>query len=129
MFENGLWAQVSDRLSRAKSAAGVLGAFEAVSEWKSRPFTVGTMPKVLLATLQDRDFPKARVDAQIKFVADSLSATGDVSPRRARQICREERRKHDADPERYNRECAERHSITKLSTAWLYTDPSSIKRG
>jgi hypothetical protein len=129
MLENGLWAQIADGLSHAKTTAGVLSAFKGVAEWGARHFTVGTMPKVLLATLQDRDFPKARVDAQIKFVADSLSATGDVSPRRARQICREERRKRDADPERYNRECAQRHSVTKLSTAWLYTDPSSIKRG
>ena len=42
--------------------------------------------------LPDPKFPKTR-QAQINFLADSLAGLGQVSPRRSRDICAEERRK------------------------------------
>lgn len=126
----GLWKQVGDALSHAKTEADVLSAFTQVPEWQARRFTIGTMPGLVLATLQDRDFPKARSEAQIRFLADSLAACGDVSPRRSRQICLAERRKRGADPERYYAEYNETRSITgKANIGWPSTDPSGTKRG
>jgi hypothetical protein len=42
--------------------------------------------------IRDRHFPKRR-QAQARFLGDSLGADGDVSPRRSRDICGEERRR------------------------------------
>lgn len=43
--------------------------------------------------IHDRDFPRVRSKAQIRFLADSLGACGLVTPRRSREICAEERGK------------------------------------
>lgn len=127
---SGLWTRVCDPLLRAKTEADVLSAFGNVSEWEARPFRIGTMPTVLLTTLNDRDFPKARAEAQIAFLADSLAAEGSVTPRRSRQICREERRKRDADPEGYYAESAAKHSVIgNASILWPSTDPRDVKHG
>lgn len=128
----GVWAQVADALWRAKTEADVLGAFSAVPGHYAEHFTIGTMPKLLLTTLRDRDFPKVRVDAQIAFVADSLAATGDVSPRRSRQVCREERKKRDADPERYHAESEDRRRrmiFGDEGAAWRSTVLGDTRRG
>jgi len=45
---------------------------------------------LILQVLQDGDFPKRR-ENQFDFVAESLAARGDVSPRRSRDICAEAR--------------------------------------
>jgi len=47
---------------------------------------------LVLALVNDRDFPK-RTSAQPRFVAESLSGWGVMSPRRARDVCSEERNK------------------------------------
>jgi hypothetical protein len=43
--------------------------------------------------LHDPKFPRLRVKAQIHFLADSLGASGLVTPRRSREICAAERAK------------------------------------
>ena len=47
---------------------------------------------LILQVLQERDFPK-RQENKFDFLADSLAARGEVSPRRSRDICQEERLK------------------------------------
>jgi hypothetical protein len=42
---------------------------------------------------EDDRFPKVRSKAQIDFLADSLAASGLVTPRRSREICAQERAK------------------------------------
>lgn len=128
--QGGVWAQIAEAALRARTEAEAIAAFSAAGPYYAEQFTRGTMAGLVLATLNDRDFPKTRADAQARFLADSLAAMGDVSPRRSRQICLAERRKRDADPERYYAEYNERRSITgKASIGWLSTDPSGTKRG
>lgn len=43
-----------------------------------------------VGAVRDRDFPKGR-KAQARFLGDSLAADGEVSPRRSRDICGEQR--------------------------------------
>jgi hypothetical protein len=45
---------------------------------------------LILGVLKERDFPK-RQDNQFDFLAESLAARGDVSPRRSRDICAQAR--------------------------------------
>lgn len=142
----GVWAQVSDALLRARTEADVVGAFSAASAYYADKFTRGTMAGLLMAALNDRDFPKSRTEAQIAFLADSLAAAGDVSPRRSRQICREERRRTGASPDEYLPSWDEKmqaewrkqnakqprraRSVTgEAVIGWLSTDPSGTKRG
>jgi hypothetical protein len=47
---------------------------------------------LILQVLRDSDLPK-RQENQFDFLADSLAARGEVSPRRSRDICQEERLK------------------------------------
>lgn len=48
---------------------------------------------LLLGILKDRKFPRTNRDAQIRFIAESMAGSGQVSPRRCRDICGEERKR------------------------------------
>ena len=48
---------------------------------------------LILKCLKDPDFPKVKQEAQIRFLAESLGAGGDVKPRRSRDIYLEQRKK------------------------------------
>lgn len=49
-----------------------------------------SLAPLILQVLQEQDFPK-RQGNQFDFLADSLAARGEVSPRRSRDICQKER--------------------------------------
>lgn len=51
-----------------------------------------SLAQLILQVLREHDFPKRR-ETQFDFLADSLAARGEVSPRRSRDICQGERGK------------------------------------
>ena len=52
---------------------------------------------LVLKVLRDRTFPK-KPETQLDFLADSIAARGDVTPRRSRDICEKERAKQRTKP-------------------------------
>src|SRR5439155_18346422 len=74
-------------LLAVKTESDVIGAFQDV-----RPDDNEFTPHAALIfrILKDSKFPK-RQQARINFLADSLAGSGQVSPRRSRDICTQER--------------------------------------
>ena len=83
-----VWDELWPLLSLAKTEDEVKEAFQ-----KGYPGEHEFMPRLapqVLEVLTDPTFPKLR-NTRINFMADSLAALGDVSLRRSRDICAEER--------------------------------------
>lgn len=88
-----LWNTVGEALLRAQTSEEVLKALELAGQYWRNELGPGRIPALILTILRDPKFPKQRVQQQINFLADSLAALGNVSPRRSRDICEQERRK------------------------------------
>ena len=89
---NQLWEKLWPPLSQAQSEQDVISAFEQFAQPYTREFMPALAGKVL-KVIREPYFPTRR-KAQANFLADSLAAYGWVSPRRSRDICRQERLKH-----------------------------------
>lgn len=84
-----VWGNLWPHLSQAQTEQDVISAFEQFAQ----PYTRELMPAlagVVLKVIREPYFPTRR-KAQANFMADSLAAYGWVSPRRSRDICRQER--------------------------------------
>ena len=87
---NQVWGRLWPLLSQANNEQGVAEAFQS----GSRPYEQNFLPyaAVALETKRERTFPR-RARSQQRFLADSLAALGQASPRRSRDICMKERTK------------------------------------
>jgi hypothetical protein len=81
------WQKIGEGLLTAKTVADVNALL--TGSYLEREL-LPHLAKTVLTTLNDPKFPK-RSKAQINFLADSLAALGEVSPRRSRDICTAER--------------------------------------
>ena len=77
-------------LKAAKTADEATRALESASLPVQNDFK--SLVPLILRVLREQDFPKRR-ENQFDFLADSIAARGEVSPRRSRDICQEERLK------------------------------------
>jgi hypothetical protein len=84
-----VWESLWPSLSEAQSAEEVVAALQC-----GRPYEQEFLPwvDVIITVLKEKRFPKRRV-ARINFLADSIAGAPNVSPRRSRDICLEERAK------------------------------------
>jgi len=82
-----VWASLWPALSQAQTAEEVKAALH-----DARPYDQNFLPwaNEILAVMQEKRFPK-RQQARINFLADSIAGIPNVSPRRSRDICVEER--------------------------------------
>lgn len=75
-------------LAAAKSADALTQALDSAPTYVQNEFR--SLIPLILEVLEDSDFPKKQ-ENQFDFLADSLAARGEVSPRRSRDICAEAR--------------------------------------
>lgn len=82
-----VWDSVWPSLSEAQNAEDVIRALE-----NARPYQreFGPWAAAILGVLNEKRFPK-RKKPRINFIADSIAGIPNVSPRRSRDICIEER--------------------------------------
>lgn len=87
---NQVWDRLWPLLLKANNEQQVAEAFQN----GSNPYEQNFLPYVALAleVKQESTFPK-RPKSQQRFLADSLAALGQASPRRSRDICMQERMK------------------------------------
>jgi hypothetical protein len=84
-----IWKVVGDALMKAKAEEDVLRAFDLTPGYKQE---FSPLASLILQVLNDPKFPK-RPEPQRSFLADSLAGIGRISPRRARDICEQERKR------------------------------------
>jgi hypothetical protein len=84
-----VWDTLGSALLAARSTTDVAKAFD--NAYIGQAVSPELFPLVL-AVVRDRDFPKT-AKAQTRFLAESLSGWGVMSPRRARDVCAAERKK------------------------------------
>jgi hypothetical protein len=89
-----VWDRLWPLLSEAQSESEVIAAFQQGASPYDRQF-LPWIGQLALRVLREPKFPKRR-SAQVDFFADSLAAIGDVTPRRSRDICAQERSKEKA---------------------------------
>jgi hypothetical protein len=89
IFLGNFWKMLWPLLSRANSEEDVKAAFQTVAQGEANfsPFA-----HLILKIKNDPKFPKTS-KGKISFLADSLGASGELSFRRSRDICAEERAK------------------------------------
>lgn len=85
-----VWDRLSPLLLRAQTEDEIIRALREEGSPYDREFI--PLAPLVLKVLKDKDFPK-RHQAQIDFFSDSSAGLGLVTPRRSRDICREERTK------------------------------------
>lgn len=86
-----VWDRLWSLISRAQSETEVVAAFRQGAS----PYDGQFLPwvgELALRILREPKFPKRR-SAQVAFFADSCAAVGEVTPRRSRDICAQERAK------------------------------------
>lgn len=86
-----VWSKLNGPLLRATSDTAVSAAFENYGQ----PYANNFVPRFaaeILSLIHDPIFPK-RAKAQVRFLADSLAGRPEVSARRSRDICMEERQR------------------------------------
>jgi hypothetical protein len=83
-----VWEQLWPPLSVATTEKDVEQALLA----RANPYAQGLLPLagLMLQVLREPTFPK-RPKSQVRFLADSLAALSEASPRRSRDICMQER--------------------------------------
>jgi hypothetical protein len=86
-----IWDKVREPLLKAQTKDDVIAAFRDCTEYDSHQF-VPVFADLILQIIRERKFPK-RSKPQMNFLADSLAGCGEISPRRSRDICYEERAK------------------------------------
>jgi len=87
---DNVWDRLSPLLLRAETEEDVVRAFQQEGQPYDREFI--PLASLVLKVVKDKDFPKRRT-AQINFFSDSSAGLDLVTPRRSRDICREEREK------------------------------------
>jgi hypothetical protein len=90
---NQVWDRLWPLLSQADTEQEVAHAFQNGSNPYEQQFL--SYAALVLAAKQEAMFPK-RPKSQQRFLADSLAALGQASPRRSRDICMRERMKAKA---------------------------------
>jgi hypothetical protein len=85
-----VWPELSGPLLAATTAEQVTDAFQKYAQSYASNF-VPRFADDILALIHDPHFPRRRPKAQIGFLADSLAGRPDVTARRSRDICSEER--------------------------------------
>lgn len=85
---DNVWDRVSPLLLTAQTEDDIIRAFQQEGQPYDREFI--PLAPLVLKVLKDKDFPKRRA-AQINFFSDSSAGLDLVTPRRSRDICREER--------------------------------------
>ena len=85
------WPKLGGRLLAAQSPEEVARAVR--DEAVGISTALDPFSELILKIVNDPKFPRARSTSQIHFLADSLGGQGDVTPRRSREICAEERAK------------------------------------
>lgn len=99
------WPDIGKALLSSKTKEDAEAALQGVYESQRPPF----MPVAYLIPeiLGEKKFPKTE-KAQIKFIAESLAGDGKISPRRARDICLQEKLKvhHVIIRQEYYIECS-----------------------
>ncbi len=85
------WPKLGARLLAAQSPEEV--AIAVREEAAGISASLDPHSELILRIRSDPKFPRARSTSQINFLADSLAGQGLVTPRRAREICAEERAK------------------------------------
>jgi hypothetical protein len=86
-----VWPKLNVPLLRANDDAEVTTAFEQYGQ----PYANNFVPRFaaeILVLIRDPLFPK-RANAQVRFLADSLAGRPEVSARRSRDICMEDRQR------------------------------------
>jgi hypothetical protein len=86
-----IWDSIWPSLSVAQSAEDVSRALENAPPYGRE---LAAFAEAILGILKEKRFPKRR-KARINFIADSIAGIPNVSPRRSRDICFEERAKKD----------------------------------
>lgn len=86
-----VWPQLSGPLLEAQTEEQVIAAFENHGQPYAQQFAPRHASEIL-TLIHDPYFPK-RAKAQIGFLADSLAGRPDITARRSRDICAEERGK------------------------------------
>ncbi len=86
-----MWDSIWPSLSAAQSAEDVSRALENAPPY-GREFA--SFSAAILEVLKEKRFPSRR-KSRINFIADSIAGIPNVSPRRSRDICFEERAKKD----------------------------------
>lgn len=94
---NRIWDSVGEALLRSRTEDEVIQAFGSGCFYL-REFA--PIASLILEVLRDADFPKRKPAAKINFLADSLAAHGQVTPRTSRDICERERMKERAKSRR-----------------------------
>lgn len=87
-----LWDKIGERLATAQTQDAVI---EALAETSYQP-EFEPLASVILDVVHEPDFPKRDRSAQANFLADSLAARRELSPRTFRDICARERAKEAA---------------------------------
>jgi hypothetical protein len=86
------WEKIGDKLLRSQTDEDVIRSFETTPyQWEFQ-----ALAPLILQVLHENDFPKKRAKAQTIFLAESLAARGEVSPRTSRDICAKARKQEAA---------------------------------
>ena len=94
IFEQ-IWRDLRKPLLWAKTQEEITRAFEDYGK-PYNPRFVPDLSSLILKVIREPKFPK-RPAAQIGFLADSLAGLGRISPRRARDICEQERKRQEKE--------------------------------
>jgi len=86
-----VWDRLWPLLSKAESADNVTKAFQEGASPHDQNFVPG-LSQLLIGVLKETTFPQ-RPKSMQRFIADSAAALGDVTARRSRDICMQERMK------------------------------------
>jgi hypothetical protein len=86
------WEKIGDELLNARTEEDVIRSFENTPY--QREFQ--DLTALILRVLREKEFPKKNRKAQTIFLAESLAARGDVSPRTSRDICAKARKRERA---------------------------------
>jgi len=89
-----VWSTLSGPLLVANTEDEVTAAFEKYGQ----PYANNFVPRLaaeILAVIRESAFPQ-RAKAQVRFLADSLAGMPEVSARRSRDICMEDRQREAA---------------------------------
>jgi hypothetical protein len=82
IFSN-MFAEPEAPLLNAKTTEEVVSAFES---WPTYLNQFAPIAGLILQVMNESKFPKTR-DAQVKFLADSLGARGEIAPSSSRDLC------------------------------------------
>jgi hypothetical protein len=88
------WDTLAPRLSDAHSVTDVAKAFEEGANPYVGPVVSPRLYPLVITIIQDPKYPRRPRARQARFLAESLSGWGDISPRTARDICLRARKRH-----------------------------------